>query len=226
MRCKICNIDVSENTKRCPLCGADTVEEAPLLPGIKTAYYPKVKYKKPQPPYNLISTLAWFVLSLLTLFFDIYANDGDLSLTLFVATTIPCIWSFLLRPMYTHYYYFGRYIVSDTIFLSLWTLVISSRIFESAIPAVSYMIPAVLTIAVLVFLFSALFVKKDAFRAPPFILMLGGLALLMSVITVFISGVKFYFYLIPLALALVSVAILFAVTPKKVKEELQARFHA
>jgi len=226
MRCKICNVDVSENTKKCPLCGADTVAEEPVLKDVKTAYYPKVKYVKPAPPYNAMTAIAWFAISLLTFIVDMTVNNGDLTLTLFAATTIPCIWSFLLRPMYTNYYYFGRYVIADTIFMSLWLTVVSRRIFASALIAVSYMIPAVLVIALLVFLFNALLVKKNAFRAPPFIIMLGTLSLVMGIVSLFINGAKFYFYLIPIVIAVLSLVVLFSLSPEKVKEELQARFHS
>ncbi len=226
MRCNICNVDVSENTKKCPLCGAATVEEEPVLKGIETAYYPKVKYKKVAPPYNFISILVWFAASLITFIIDLTVNNGDITYTLMVATTIPCLWAFLVRPMYTKYYYFGRFIISDVIFLSLWLTVMSAGIFTSVLPAVSYIIPGVLVVAMLVFLFSSIFVRKNLFRAPPYVILLGVIALLMGVISFFINGAKFYIYSIPLALALFIVVVLWVISPNMVKEELKARFHS
>ena len=47
MRCKECNVDLGENYTKCPLCGADAVDEAPVIEGIATAEYPDyVKLKK------------------------------------------------------------------------------------------------------------------------------------------------------------------------------------
>lgn len=41
MRCTECNVDLGEEYTKCPLCGADAVDEEPHLKGIKTAQYPK-----------------------------------------------------------------------------------------------------------------------------------------------------------------------------------------
>lgn len=41
MRCLECNVDLGENYKKCPLCGAAAVDEVPLVEGITTAEYPK-----------------------------------------------------------------------------------------------------------------------------------------------------------------------------------------
>lgn len=41
MRCKHCDIDLSETYQQCPLCGSDAVEETVRLKGIKNAPYPK-----------------------------------------------------------------------------------------------------------------------------------------------------------------------------------------
>ncbi len=40
MRCKDCNVDLGENLKTCPLCGADASDEKPVLEGMSVAEYP------------------------------------------------------------------------------------------------------------------------------------------------------------------------------------------
>lgn len=40
MRCKCCDVDLSETYSKCPLCGADAVEEEVRLKGLKNAPYP------------------------------------------------------------------------------------------------------------------------------------------------------------------------------------------
>ncbi len=57
MRCTQCNIDLGENVKLCPLCGAETTDEPARLPELHEAPYPsydnivreKYKGKKPNP---------------------------------------------------------------------------------------------------------------------------------------------------------------------------------
>lgn len=40
MRCKACNIDLSETYTQCPLCGEKAVDEPAKLQGLKPAPYP------------------------------------------------------------------------------------------------------------------------------------------------------------------------------------------
>ena len=42
MRCKECNVDLGENYTKCPLCGAEAVDEAPVIEGNGTAEYQRV----------------------------------------------------------------------------------------------------------------------------------------------------------------------------------------
>ena len=57
MRCTQCNIDLGGNIKVCPLCGAETSDDAAVLPELHAAPYPpyqniireKYKSKKPNP---------------------------------------------------------------------------------------------------------------------------------------------------------------------------------
>lgn len=41
MRCKACNVDLSETYTLCPLCGEKASDEPPMLKGMKPAPYPK-----------------------------------------------------------------------------------------------------------------------------------------------------------------------------------------
>ena len=40
MRCSNCNVDLAEDCKTCPLCGAPAVKEPPMLEGMTQAGYP------------------------------------------------------------------------------------------------------------------------------------------------------------------------------------------
>ena len=48
MRCNQCNVDLGESVSVCPLCGAEAVEEAPVLPELHEAPYPDYTNVTPQ----------------------------------------------------------------------------------------------------------------------------------------------------------------------------------
>ncbi len=67
MRCKLCNVDLSETYTRCPLCGEKASDEAPRLGGLKPAPYPKnapvvkpPEEKKEKTPFSLEKLRAYF----------------------------------------------------------------------------------------------------------------------------------------------------------------------
>lgn len=225
MRCKSCNVDLSEGAKKCPLCGEPAVNEEPVLQGLQTAYYPKVKYKKPMPNFNLIFVVVWVLASLGVFIFDLFCSNGDYTYSLFTVTLIPCIWSLLLRPMYTSKYYFGRYLVTDVIFLIPWAIVLCAKMFNNLQVAFSFVAPAILIAALLIFMFEAIFVKKDRVNAPIFVVMVGGLSAVMLVISLFIKDILWVAYLVPVALSVFVLILLWALEPKKVRQELKARLH-
>ena len=47
MRCLECNVDLGENVKVCPLCGAKASEEKPVLEGMRVAEYPEYGELRP-----------------------------------------------------------------------------------------------------------------------------------------------------------------------------------
>ncbi len=67
MRCKFCNVDLSETYTKCPLCGEKASDEAPRLLGLKPAPYPKnapvvkqVEEKKAKTPFSVEKLKAYF----------------------------------------------------------------------------------------------------------------------------------------------------------------------
>lgn len=51
MRCKQCNIDLSDSYKKCPLCGAAAVNEPCVLQGVScVSYSVKAPVKGEKPP--------------------------------------------------------------------------------------------------------------------------------------------------------------------------------
>ncbi len=47
MRCPECNVDLGENVKSCPLCGAKAADEKPVLEGMRVAEYPEYGELRP-----------------------------------------------------------------------------------------------------------------------------------------------------------------------------------
>lgn len=67
MRCRECNVDVSENYKKCPLCGSKVYDDEPRVKGIKAAPYPEnvsvpetVNPKKPKTAFTVEKLKAYF----------------------------------------------------------------------------------------------------------------------------------------------------------------------
>ena len=67
MRCRECNIDLSENYKKCPLCGEKAFDDEAKIKDIKEASYPEnvmglplQKTKKPRIPFTFEKVKAYF----------------------------------------------------------------------------------------------------------------------------------------------------------------------
>ncbi|MBQ7296267.1 MAG: hypothetical protein IJW86_08795 [Clostridia bacterium] len=67
MRCKACNVDLSETYTICPLCGEKAIDEPARLQGLKPAPYPHnvpVKKaedeKKEKTPFSIEKIKAYF----------------------------------------------------------------------------------------------------------------------------------------------------------------------
>ncbi len=225
MRCKSCNVDLSEGAKKCPLCGEIAVNEEPVLQGLQTAYYPKVKYKKPMPNFNLIFVIVWLLASLGVFIFDLLFSKGDYTYSLFTVILIPCIWSLMLRPMYTSKYYFGKYLLTDLVFLIPWIIVLFRKMFGDFKIAFSLAVPALLVAALLIIMIEALFVKKDRTNAPVFIILICIISIIMLVISLFIKNIVWQSYFIPITFSVFVLVLMWALEPKKVGQELKARLH-
>lgn len=67
MRCRECNVDVSENYKKCPLCGSAVYDDEPIVKGLKAAPYPEnvlpqktENPKKPKTAFTIEKLKAYF----------------------------------------------------------------------------------------------------------------------------------------------------------------------
>ena len=67
MRCRECNVDLSETYTKCPLCGAKAYEDEAQLKGISPAPYPhgevpkmKKDNQKLKTPFTLEKVKAFF----------------------------------------------------------------------------------------------------------------------------------------------------------------------
>lgn len=67
MRCRECNVDLSESYKRCPLCSGEAFDDEARVKGIKAAPYPNnvpvkkaEKIKKPKTAFTFEKIKAFF----------------------------------------------------------------------------------------------------------------------------------------------------------------------
>ena len=67
MRCRECNVDLSENYKRCPLCSSQAFDDEAKIKGIKAAPYPHnaptktaEKIKKPKTAFSAEKIKAFY----------------------------------------------------------------------------------------------------------------------------------------------------------------------
>ncbi len=67
MRCRECNVDLSETYTKCPLCGEKAYDDEPKIKGIKPAPYPhgktpqiSVQSEKKKTPFSIEKIKAFF----------------------------------------------------------------------------------------------------------------------------------------------------------------------
>lgn len=98
MRCKDCNVDLGENLKTCPLCGAEASDEKPVIEGMKVAEYPAygelrpLKYYIKKNDVYFGKYVMWGIL-LVTAVILVFASLLDW-MTLAVYTVLPVIYAF------------------------------------------------------------------------------------------------------------------------------------
>jgi len=118
MRCTQCNIDVAQDALRCPLCGSETQDTAPLLPELSAPPYPKVNYR----PYPKNKNRILLVLGAL-LCAGAVAVDGLVASrphwTVVAITASLSFWALLARPRTKQQLHFGDYALLNATYLSL-----------------------------------------------------------------------------------------------------------
>lgn len=223
MRCRQCNVDLSETYSACPLCGGKASPDAPVLQGIRTAEYPKVKtepYKRNPFP---IFIGAWLIISLVA--FVLYRLHilSDIS-SAAVICAVPCIWTLLLRPFLIKQLYAGNYIVMNLFPLSL-ACVVFDRIKHGAVQqAVESYLP-VCCLAVLAALAVLILIKpKESKRAASYPVLLLPVCVI-AIIAVWCMENKISVLWCAAALACICIlAFLLVIRPQETKEELEAKF--
>lgn len=138
MRCKECNVDLGEEYTKCPLCGADAVNEEPHLKGITTAQYPKYspsllteknEYHPtfPQKYVFRVCAILSIVLGLISYIGVIFARDSGFSFALLFEYAVPVLMG--ISSLFYFFYSFkekGRLLHSV---LSLLATIVVSAVF-------------------------------------------------------------------------------------------------
>lgn len=95
MRCAECNVDLAENVSVCPLCGANAVDEKPLLEGLRTAEYPEygelrpLKYYIKKNDVYFGKYLMWAILAVTAVTLTVASCLDAMSLALY--TILPAL---------------------------------------------------------------------------------------------------------------------------------------
>ena len=218
MRCRECNVDLPETYTACPLCGGKATPDAPVIEGIRTAEYPKVKtepYKKN--PFNIF-IIVWLAAGVLS------AILFSTSIAAAVICAVPCIWTLVFRPLCVKQLYAGNYIVMNLFPFALASVVFSKLQYESLQPAFTVYLP-VCCIAVLVALTVLILAKpKSAKRAAAYPVLFAVLSVAVGIVTAVKTAAVPFLWLGVIVLCVCILALLFFMNPKAAKEELKAKF--
>lgn len=97
MRCLECNVDLGENVKVCPLCGAKASEEKPVLEGMRVAEYPEygelrpLKYYIKKNDVYFGKYMMWAILALMSATLVVASCLDAMNLALY--TILPALYA-------------------------------------------------------------------------------------------------------------------------------------
>ena len=223
MRCRECNVDLPETYTACPLCGAKASPDEPVLKGIRTAEFPKLKtepFKKD--PFHVFLVI-WLVISAISI---ALCATGLTSKLLAAGTicTVALVWTLLGRPFLVKQLYAGNYIVMNWLPLALFSVAVSKIQHEDITLALTGYLP-ISSIAVLVALTVLILAKpKRAKRAAAYPVLFAVLSVIASVITIAKTAAVPFLWLAVIVICACILALLFFMDAKATKEEIRAKF--
>lgn len=166
MRCRECKIDVPENYTACPLCGAKTYPDEPMIQGIRYSECPRVETEKYKRNPFFVFLGVWAVVFVVTfVLLKIGVLTEMIAGGMFCA--IPLLWTLVGRPLLVKQLYVGNFAVMN-IWSAVLTCYVFGRLSGEAANGFAVAVPAC-CIAVLIALFIiVLAVEKHAKRAAPY----------------------------------------------------------
>jgi len=190
---------------------------------MRTAEYPDVAKKKPRLNYVLIYVYAFLSITLISFLIDVLVT-GTISSSLWAVFITPCAWSLLFRPFLVKKLCFASYILCDVAYISILMLWASWMYSGNFSPAVSFGIPLISVVASL-FLCAGLLIFGDRrVRALLSFMALGGVNLLLLIISL-AGGYSALPGAVSVLLCAVPAALLFVKYPEDARDELKAKFH-
>lgn len=222
MRCRNCNVDLPETYARCPLCNEKASTDAPVLEGIKTAEYPKVKtepYKRNPFPF-FIGIWACAVLISYILF---RLGAGSVAAA-FIACTPACIWTLIIRPFAVKQLYAGNFIMMNLFPFSLLSIIAEYAASGSYEKAFTHHIPVCL-LAVLAALSVLILAKpKESKRAASYPVLTTPVCIAAILVILFNEGEISVLWCSALILCVCILAFLLLTRRNETLEELEAKF--
>ncbi len=223
MRCRECNVDLPENYTICPLCNSKTYDDAPLIEGVRTAEYPKVKIKKhKRNPFPFFLAL-WISCALLSIvLFRIGVIDKWILAT--GICLLPCIWTLIVRPITVKQLYSGNFVVMNFYSFALVCAFVS-YIEEGSLQICFKSYLPVCFILVMTALIAVIFVDfKNCKRASSYAV----LGILLSMIMLAVCFIKYhifaYLWLVAIGINAVILIFLLCIKNYETIEELKAKF--
>lgn len=223
MRCKNCNVDLPEFYTACPLCGEKTTPDEPVIKGILTAEYPKVKTEPNKKNPFLIFLIIWAAVGAVSLLLQKFDIINELFSGMIICA-VPAIWTLFVRPVFVKQLFPGNYVMMNFYPFALASVVYSKISFGSADMAITKYLPLCCLAVMIALAVIILLNRKESKRAASYpVLMLP-----VSVIGLIVSltkntGFPVFWFVTIIICALIFAAIYIA-NPQKVKEELEAKF--
>jgi len=159
MRCSECNVDLGEEYRRCPLCGAKADHTPPVLDEMRTADYPPVNYRPYRKPWTFIAASALAAAFTVCSFAEL-GWTGSIRFSVIYALLLACVWSLFIRPMLVTGRRLGNYLIADWFWGSLLAVAFSADRYGSAAPAVRTVLPLLCALGCALLTGHALLSKK------------------------------------------------------------------
>lgn len=219
MRCPQCNVDLSEGVKACPLCGGAAEASPARIPGMRTAEYPVITYRKYPKNYAGMYCGAALALCLLGAVVELLLTRS-LDITILVAGGLSCLWFAVLWPVSRKGLPLGKYLFVNLCTLSLLMLHLGAAADMITGVAVVFMAESLLYLGVIVLK------KERRERNAVYLLCMAAAELALLVFALIKSGGVPWLPCLALVLTGLDLLLVFVLARRQALAELKAFFHA